>query len=101
MTQPEALRLADELPWLADDDYAVATCKQAAAELRRLHAECEHHKSWVAHITTENEGLRAQRDALLEALRWIAAEFRAHGRQHWPEAVKARAAIAAAEVEKE
>ena len=45
--------------------------------------------------------LRAQRDALLEALRQIATELQAHGRQHWPEAVKARAAIAAVEGEKE
>lgn len=38
-----------------------------------------------------------ERDALLEALKDIDKEFRAHGRQHWPEAVKARAAIKAAE----
>ena len=39
----------------------------------------------------------AQRDALLAALKNIDKEFSKHGRQHWPEAVKARAAIAKAE----
>jgi len=52
--------------------------RDAAIELRRLHT---------------------QRDALLEALKNIDKEFKEHGRQHWPEAVKARAAIAAAEGE--
>ena len=82
MTQPEALRLADELPWLADDDYAVATCKQAAAELRRLHA---------------------QRDALLEALRLIehaTAPTHDDGAYHEAAHDIACAAIAAVEGEK-
>lgn len=47
--------------------------RQAAAELRRLHAECQHHKAWVAHITAENKSLEAQRDALLDALHHTAA----------------------------
>ena len=71
-TQPDALRLAAS----AHLGYRVGWQREAAAELRRLHAH---------------------RDALLEALKWIAAELQAHGRQHWPEAVKARAAIKAAE----
>ena len=48
----------------------------AAAELRRLHA--------------------VNQD-LLEALKKIDKEFRKYGRQNWPEAQKARAAIAKAE----
>lgn len=72
-TQPEALRLADAL-----DAYCTPqdVSEQAAAELRRLHA---------------------QRDALLKALKNIDKEFRKYGRQHWPESVKARAAIAKCE----
>ena len=76
----EALRLADALA-----DYTgctLAQMDQAAAELRRLLA------------------VEAQRDALLEALETIDYEFRKYGRQHWPEAVKARAAIKAVEGEK-
>ena len=41
--------------------------------------------------------LRAQRDALLEVLKYLDKEFRQHGRQHWPEAVRVGAAIKAAE----
>jgi len=47
ITQPEALRLADDLERLADDFEAFAAHgggamdKQAAAELRRQHAEIE------------------------------------------------------------
>ena len=48
MTQPEALRLADELTRYLG---CGGTASQAATELRRLHAE---------------------NDALLSALRWIA-----------------------------
>ena len=57
MTQPKALYLADVLEYIPDNIN-----KAAAAELRRLHAECEHHKAWVAHITAENKSLEAQRD---------------------------------------
>jgi hypothetical protein len=46
------------------------------------------------------EELIAQRDALLEALKYIAKQFRQHGRQHWPEAVVARFAIEVVEGEK-
>ena len=70
--QPTALRLADRLR----DGWGLELRREAEAELRRL---------------------AAQRDALLEAVKNIDKEFRKHGRQHWPEAVKARAAIKAAE----
>jgi hypothetical protein len=58
-----------EQPWNAK-------MNAAAAELRRLHA--------------------VNQD-LLEALKKIDKEFRKYGRQNWPEAQKARAAIAKAE----
>ena len=48
MTQPEALRLADELEAPVGTQSTYSAMQQAAAELRRLHA---------------------QRDALLEALK--------------------------------
>jgi len=72
--QPTALRLADALTKYLGGN----TATQAAAELRRLHA------------------LNGE---LLEALKQIDKEFAKppYGRQHWPEAVKARAAIAKAE----
>ena len=83
MDKPEALRLADALDECKYVD--VYRCKQAAAELRRLHA---------------------QRDALLEALE-LAADFLEHatefriGRPGFEQAqAKARAAIKAVEGEK-
>jgi|688.fasta_scaffold2446793_1 hypothetical protein len=71
--QSTALRLADALE---ATDYYEDLHEEAAAELRRLHA------------------LNGE---LLEALKRIDKEFRKYGRQHWPEAEKARAAIAKAE----
>jgi hypothetical protein len=68
---PEALRLAD---WCKT--WNTQQHDKAAAELRRLH-------------TLNGE--------LLEALKRIDKEFRKYGRQHWPEAEKARSAIAKAE----
>lgn len=76
MTQPEALRLAHELQ---TGHPLEPDAKQAAAELRRLSAA------------------EAQRNALLEALKYLDKEFRQHGRQHWPEAVRVRAAIKSVE----
>jgi hypothetical protein len=70
--QPEALRLADAL----DKPPTTPLFMDVAAELRRLHA-----------VNQE----------LLEALKRIDKEFRKFGRQHWPEAEKARAAIKKAE----
>ena len=74
--QPEALRLADRL---TPADYyefdASLHCPQAAAELRRLHAENEDFRATCDHLTRENAeqigeivALKEQRDALLEAL---------------------------------
>jgi hypothetical protein len=75
--QPTALWLADWLDVRAcGGDNWNAKMNAAAAELRRLHAA--------------NQGL-------LEALKRIDKEFRKYGRQHWPEAEKARSAIAKAE----
>ena len=83
MTQPDAARV-ERGPITEVKRFALGMADLlerqgftiAAAELRRLHA---------------------QRDALLEALKGIDKEFKKNGRQHWPEAVKARAAIKAAE----
>ena len=72
-TQPEALRLADAL---ASWEYtSTGLCGQAAAELRRLHAELERCKQ-VCAATSEcwrkdAEKWKDQRDALLEALKNI------------------------------
>ena len=86
-TQPEALRLAQ----IIEDDYGSDwTCYEAAAELRRLYW------SDLCAIDVINQ-LCTQRDALLAALKLIDKEFKKNGRQHWPEAFKARAAIAKAE----
>ena len=62
--KPEALRLADDL-----DAYHTRSChKEAAAELRRLHAE--------------NERLHAQRDALLaEHQQTLALQQRSYERE--------------------
>jgi len=117
----EALLLADELDGLPANDFYEALGDEAAAELRRLHAENERLSATVKAREDEilthseafyeatrllseerekNERLHAQRDALLEALKYIAKQFRQHGRQHWPEAVAARLAIEAVEGEK-
>ena len=71
-TQPEALRLAQEL-----DAYHTRSChKEAAAELRRLRASCEdyaQHKQRqdqrVLELAERVLELKDQRDALLEALK--------------------------------
>ena len=76
-TQPEALRLANRLE---SDLIRSQTMVDAAAELRRQHEEIERLKTvpmkyrrmeFNAQLQTENDSLRAQRDALLEALAWI------------------------------
>jgi hypothetical protein len=129
-TQSEALRLAERLE---SDFIRSQTMLDAAAELRRLHAENETLKKAVArlqqhHATAWNRGhtmgmranedtaqraldgvkkdawgntmlteallkAEARRDALLEVLKYLDKEFRQHGRQHWPEAVRVGAAI--------
>lgn len=73
MTQPEALLLAEALDELDAQFSYPGTCGEAAAELRRLHA---------------------QRDALLEALKEI-YDWLQPDETKW--AIKARAAIAKAE----
>ena len=125
-TQPEALRLADALTQPTYPDWLLhipapwhppaQKVREAAAELRRLHAENERLSAALASSCDEardqlwesggiagcSRALSAefQCAALLEVLKYIDAEFRKHGRQHWPEAVRARAAIAAVEGEK-
>lgn len=89
MDKPEALRLADALTQPTYPDWVMhipapwhppaQETREAAAELRRLSA------------------VEAQRDALLEVLKYLDKEFRQHGRQHWPEAGRVRTAIKAVE----
>ena len=69
--QPEALRLAGIL----GNHYFYSDTNEAAAELRRLHADNEDFRATINHLTRENAGqigeivaLKEQRDELLEAL---------------------------------
>ena len=89
MNKPEALRLADllEMGSIWQDQ------EKAAAELRRLHAECNDLAHQLNESNERNGRLKAQRDALLEVLKYLDKEFRQHGRQHWPEAVRVGAVI--------
>jgi hypothetical protein len=104
MVHAEALRLADAL----EQQFPIGTAQhyldgEAAAELRRLSAESDalrkaneafaKRQEWWNEKMFALETLNAE---LLMALKYIDKEFRKHGRQHWPEAVKARAAIAKA-----
>lgn len=98
--QNEALRLADAID--PATIHALAFCRDAAAELRRLHAELERCKQ-VCAATSESwradaESWNAQRDALLEALQRALNVLDATGAQD--EATAARAAIKAVEEEK-
>ena len=99
--QPEALFLITELESPLGTVLSSEVDRRAAAELRRLHAELERCKATCAATSEcwrgDADRWAAQRDALLKALKNIDKEFRKHGRQHWTEAVKARAAIAKAE----
>lgn len=109
MSKSEALRLADEL----DDIHTTHVARNAAAELRRLHAEnaslsaalassCDEqrHELWESGGVAGCERARVaerQRDALLEALRRIAMASEALVcNQEWV-AKTARAAIAKVE----
>jgi predicted nucleic acid-binding Zn-ribbon protein len=69
-TQPEALRLADELGklWLADRQSS-ETREEAAAELRRLHDELAESQKWRDREEARAERAEAQRDELLQALK--------------------------------
>ena len=79
--QPEALRLADELEKLTPFSLRrdLEPTLQAAAELRRLHAENDDFRAACDHLTRENAEqigeivmLKEQRDELLEAMKRIA-----------------------------
>ena len=74
--QPEALRLAGIL----GNHYFYSDTNEAAAELRRLHAENEDYGATIDYLTCENAeqigeivALKGQRDELLEALRGLLA----------------------------
>ena len=74
--QPKPLRLAKIL----EEHYFYSDTNEAAAELRRLHAENEDFRATINHLTRENAeqigeivALKEQRDELLEALREMVA----------------------------
>lgn len=111
--QPEALGLAARL-----DMYKVPTARDAAAELRRLHAENERlhqiNKSHEMKLSVRGYEIRiadleAQRDALLAALKDAAdsiESWAAYASEYFQtkhdlrgDIARARAAIAAAEGE--
>ena len=73
MTQPEALRLAD---FLEDVLHDWTCAHDAAAELRRLHADNEKKSEAIQRLWKERDELRAQRDELLEALKLADAMLR-------------------------
>lgn len=111
--QPKALRLANILR--TNTMHSQAVDLEAAAELRRLHAENEDFRATCDHLTRKNAeqigeivAIKEQRDELLEALKLLdeayckvgqemSREDRATGRQALD---KARAAIAKAGGEK-
>jgi Holliday junction resolvasome RuvABC DNA-binding subunit len=65
--QPEALRYAEELDCLQYADYL--NHHEAAAELRRLHEDCEDWKKGYALLFKENANRRRLNEELVEALR--------------------------------
>ena len=87
MNQPEALRLADEL-----DAVITPYCleSKAAAELRRLHARLIACEDIAERAIAGCARLSAQRDALLEALRKIAAIGNKMWGTDWEEIDEAR-----------
>ena len=106
--QPEALRLADDLIYVSkySDSEHWNTLAETAAELRRLHASCEdyaQHKQRqdqrVLELAERALELKAQRDALLKTMKWLDNWMGAKPMTECSE--KARAAIKAAEGEKE
>ena len=111
MDKSETLRLAD---WLEDQYDPTFNQEQAAAVLRRLHAENERLAAEVANrnrraldgdeavsalanVHAYYEGLEAQRDALLEALKQSLEEAIYPSKMLSDVYEKARAAIAAVE----
>ena len=102
--QPEALRLADML-----EKMPLGECdEQAAAELRRLHEQNQRFYAQHASVVSDYEkavvALKAQRDALLEALELLVSYTEScEGLLNASPAgqvLKARAAIKAVEGEK-
>ena len=101
MSAPEALRLADRLDLWGDQGDLL----EAAAELRRLDAECNDLAHQLNQSNERNGRLIAQRDALLEALRTLLSyanvlEMRLDADGEHRAMQQARAAIAKAEGEK-
>ena len=88
--QPEALRLAGRLDLWGDQGDLL----EAAAELRRLHIENEALGLHLSERMNDLSRVEAQRDALLEALKKIAAD---HAYFSGDTLSYARAAIAKAE----
>jgi len=85
--QPEAMRLADELEKLTSISLRrdLEPTLQAAAELRRQHAENEDFRATIDHLTRENAeqigelvALKERCNELLEALRRIADPRNVH-----------------------
>lgn len=66
--QPKALRLADEIEWIA----AGKAGKETAAELRRLYEETERKSDAIQRLWKERDRLHALNQELLEALISIA-----------------------------
>ena len=92
--QPEALRLADELDGMPVNEFYEALGDEAAAELRRLHEAHDWQYRMAGERLRRIEKLEAQRDALLKALKKIAAD---HAYFSGDTLSYARAAIAKAE----
>ena len=100
MTRPKAQRLADKLE-SHGTQYGETVYHQAAIELRHVHAENKRLHQRHHDDNVEYTRVLAQRDALLEALRyWLPDETMtpAGHEAKWSEAV---AAIKAVEGEKE
>ena len=77
----EALRLADEIEGDYDPDWLYEIgVDEIAAELRRLHAECNDLARQLNESNERNGRLIAQRDALLEALKDAATSLATVGR---------------------
>jgi hypothetical protein len=98
MTQPEALRLADALEkyWGAESGHDRE--RQAAAELRRLHAEVEELRGALdeAMWHVKYKELKAVNEELLEALKAMLTNWEEDPAYGSDAADKARAAIAKA-----
>ena len=89
--QPEALRLADALEMSSNHGLR----REAAAELRRLHAERTAADGVINDLVAKVRGLQTQNDALLEALKTV--EWHGGGSCWVVDADKIVAAIAKAE----